>query len=110
MRSSWTFRANVAACSGVSPWVTPTSTSRPGPISATTAPATVTLAEDTRCTTARMARHPAGPPPAQRTAGLPAAGRGTLVVGVAGRFELERGVGDVEVAGQAACQPVKHRT
>src|SRR5215470_9346383 len=54
MRSPHSLAASFAAVCGVSVWVTPTKTSRPGPSMApTTRPSTATLAWLTRCTTAR---------------------------------------------------------
>ena len=59
MRSPQSLAASFAAVSGVSSWVTPTSTSRPGSVMApVTCPSTATLAWLTRCTTARTAAHP----------------------------------------------------
>src|SRR5712692_5857603 len=56
MRSPHSLAASLAACSGVSSWVTPTRTSSPGCSTApTTSPSTATLARLTRCTTARIA-------------------------------------------------------
>src|SRR5829696_7196687 len=55
MRSARTFSASRSACSGRSSCVTPSSTSSPGPISATRSPATVTEAPETRWTRARTA-------------------------------------------------------
>src|SRR5271166_4131740 len=63
MRSPHSLAASFAACSGVSPWVTPTRTSNPGSSMAPAtshppphSPCVVTLARLTRCTTARIAR------------------------------------------------------
>src|SRR6266571_1908420 len=57
MRSPQSLAASFAAVSGVSSWLTPTKTSRPGsPMAATTRWPTVTLAWLTRCTTARTFR------------------------------------------------------
>src|SRR5215469_3985588 len=59
MRSPQSLAASFAALAGVSSWVTPTSTSRPGSAMApTTRPSTVTLARLTRCTTARTTALP----------------------------------------------------
>src|SRR5215207_1369609 len=55
MRSSCSLRAMVTAVSAESLWVTPSSTSRPGPISPMTVPSTVTLADSTLVATARTA-------------------------------------------------------
>lgn len=55
MRSPHSLAASRAASSGVSRWVTPTRTSRPGSsIAPTVCPPTATLARATRCTTARI--------------------------------------------------------
>src|SRR5262249_59945735 len=55
--------ASFAALPGVSSWVTPTSTSRPGsPMAPITRPSTVTLARLTRCTTARTTALPSRRP------------------------------------------------
>src|SRR6266704_3414775 len=57
MRSPQSLAASFAAVSGVSSWLTPTKTSRPGsPMAATTRWPMVTLAWLTRCTTARTFR------------------------------------------------------
>ena len=57
MRRPHSLAAIRAASSGVSVWVMPTSTSRPGSsIAPATWPPTVTLARPTRCTTARITR------------------------------------------------------
>src|SRR6476661_7900248 len=56
MRRFQTLSDRASATAGVSLWVTPTSTSRPGEsMLPTTVPATLTDAEVTRCTTALMA-------------------------------------------------------
>jgi hypothetical protein len=48
-----------AASASVSPWVTPTRTSSPGPISPVSSPSATTRAQATRETTARTYRSPA---------------------------------------------------
>src|SRR4051812_15180907 len=55
-RSARTLSASRSAVSGPSSWVTPSSTSSPGPMDATTASSTVTAARVTRCTSARTAQ------------------------------------------------------
>src|SRR5262249_36609407 len=63
MRSPQSLAASFAALPGVSSWVTPTSTSRPGsPMAPATRPSTVTLARLTRCTTARTTALPSQRP------------------------------------------------
>ena len=74
IRRPATLRASHAACSGPSSWVTPTRSRIPGPSTApTTSPATVTLARETRCTTALMmvpnTSHGARPPRAGTSGG-----------------------------------------
>src|SRR5919198_3275111 len=56
IRSCATLRAIHSTSSSESPLPTPSRTSRPGPISLTRCPSTVTDAERTRCTTLRIAR------------------------------------------------------
>src|SRR5262249_17069543 len=63
MRSPQSLAASFAALAGVSSWVTPTSTSRPGsPMAPTTRSSTVTLARLTRCPTARTTALPSRRP------------------------------------------------
>ena len=57
-RRAATLAASQAASASVSPWVTPTRTSSPGPISPVSSPSATTRAQATRDTTARTYRSP----------------------------------------------------
>src|ERR1700686_1626369 len=54
MRSARIFAASRSTAASSSPWVTPSSTSMPGPISARSSPSTRTAARLTLCTSARI--------------------------------------------------------
>src|SRR3954469_610242 len=54
-RSARPLSASRSATASSSSWLTPSSTSSPGPIAPTTAPSTDTDARETRCTMARTA-------------------------------------------------------
>src|SRR5512132_2621272 len=55
IRSALTFSASRSQIASSSSWVTPSSTSIPGPLAPTTSPSTRTAARLTRCTSARIA-------------------------------------------------------
>src|SRR5215475_9760419 len=81
MRSPHSFAASFAAVCGVSVWVTPTKTSRPGsPMAPTTRSSTATLAWLTRCTTARTGTFPSAQAICRLSGPRPAPGRKMALV------------------------------
>ena len=106
IRSARTFSASRSACSGRSSWVTPSSTSSPGPISETRSPPTVTEARETRWTSALTVASASADIPATPIAGRPRQrGRGVAQVEPVGVRDGEpvepgRGRGGEQVGGR----------